>query len=51
MAVEGIVVEGITAGSGKTAVIVTAISLKNSRGRREKKQLAIFLCWNIVRVS
>ena len=51
MAVEGIVVEGITAGSGKTAVIVTGISLKNSRGRREKKQLAIFLCWNIVRVS
>ena len=43
MAVEGIVVEGIIAGSGKTAVIVTGISLKNSRGRREKKAVGHFL--------
>ena len=40
MAVEVTVVEVITVGSGKTAVIVTGISLKNSTGRREKKS-----CW------
>ena len=51
MAVEVMVVEAITVGSGKTAVIVTGISLKNSRGGREKTQVAIFLCWNIVRIS
>lgn len=38
-----IAVEAITVGSGKTAVIATGISLKNSRGRREKNTVGHFL--------